>query len=179
MVSQHLSGEPLPESGKQDVEREIWAGNYSARDMIGYWVGGAVGVLAGSIVVALLPGQAGWAWLVYFIVALALWAWLAGLALYRKLSDHYVLTTQRLKHRSGILFRQSNRIELIDIDDVMYRQGPVQALLGVGRIHLISSDASHPSLVMNGIADVQQVADLIDDARREERRKRGLHIESI
>ena len=42
-----------------------------------------------------------------------------------------------------------------------------------------SSDSSHPELVMSGIGDVRKVADLIDDARRAERRKRGLHIESI
>ena len=118
-------------------------------------------------------------WLVLTIGLLSLWIWLLGTALYRKFSDQYWLTTQRLKHRNGILFRQANRLELIDIDDVSYRQGPVQAMLGLGTIQIKSSDSSHPELDMVGIANVQQVADMIDDARREERRKRGLHIESV
>ena len=82
-------------------------------------------------------------------------------------------------HRDGILVRQMDRIEMIDIDDVSYRQGPIQILLNVGSIRIVSSDTSHPQLDMPGIADVRMVADLIDDARRNERRNRGLHIESI
>ncbi len=107
--------------------------------------------------------------------------WLAAIAiaLYRMYVDHYELTSQRLKHRHGILFRHNDRIELIDIDDVMYRQGPVQTALGLGTIEITSSDTSHPQFLVSGIDDVRKVADLIDDARRAERRKRGLHIEAI
>lgn len=107
------------------------------------------------------------------------WIWAAGIAVIRMLSDHYELTSQRLKHRTGILFRKIHRIELIDIDDVMFEQGPIQAMLGLGAINLQSSDSSHPELCLQGIEDVRRVADLIDDARREERRKRGLHIEAV
>ena len=98
---------------------------------------------------------------------------------YRKLGMHYEVSSQRLKHREGILFRKLDRIELIDIDDVVYRQGPIQAIMGVGNITIKSSDSSHPVLDMYGIANIREIADLIDDARRTERRKRGLHIESI
>ena len=92
---------------------------------------------------------------------------------------HYELTSQRLKHREGILVRSMDRIELIDVDDVMYKQGPIQAMLGVGNITVKSSDSSHPELVLYGIENIREVADRIDDARRDERRKRGLHIEAI
>ena len=84
-----------------------------------------------------------------------------------------------MKHREGILFRKIDRIELIDIDDVNYRQGPIQAILGVGNITIKSSDSSHPELIMYGIADIANVSDMINNARRQERRKRGLHIEAI
>jgi hypothetical protein len=73
----------------------------------------------------------------------------------------------------------TDRIEVIDIDDVTYEQGLVQRMLGVGTIRIASSDRTHPELVLSGIDGVQQVADTIDDIRRKERRKRGLHIESI
>jgi len=163
-----------------EPERELWSGNYSAKTMIGGWIAAAIATFVAPIVVALVPGQANstmW-WLVVAGLMLT-WGWLLGTALYRKFSDQYWLTTQRLKHRNGILFRQSNRLELIDIDDVSYSQGPVQAMLGLGKISIRSSDTSHPELSMKGIANVQFVADLIDDARRDERRKRGLHIEAI
>jgi len=97
----------------------------------------------------------------------------------RKLGVHYELTSQRFIHKAGILSRRTDRIELIDIDDVSYVQGIVQRMLGIGSIKITSSDRSHPELSMLGIDGVERVADMIDDARRAERRRRGLHIEAI
>jgi hypothetical protein len=43
-------------------------------------------------------------------------------------------------------------------------------------VTLLSSDKSDPELVLRGITPVAEVADKIDDVRRKERRRRGLHI---
>ena len=118
-------------------------------------------------------------WLTIFGLIGLIWLGLIGVIVYRKLSKNYEVSTQRLKHRSGILIRQVDRIEMIDIDDVSYRQGPIQALMDVGTIQLQSSDASHPNLMMRGIARVSSVANMIDEGRRLERRKHGIHVESI
>jgi membrane protein YdbS with pleckstrin-like domain len=98
---------------------------------------------------------------------------------YRRLSVHYRLTTQRFVHERGLLWRTVDRVELIDVDDVTYRQGPVERALGVGTIMMVSSDRTSPELRLSGIDDIRRVADMIDDARRKERRSRGLHIESV
>ena len=112
-------------------------------------------------------------------IALLLWI-IVGLTYgYRRLGYHYQLTTQRFIHQTGILTRKTDRIEVIDIDDVSYSQGPVQRVFGVGTITLTGSDRTHPTLSMFGIAKVREVAGLIDDIRRTERRKRSLHIEAI
>jgi uncharacterized membrane protein YdbT with pleckstrin-like domain len=92
---------------------------------------------------------------------------------------HYELTTQRFVHQAGVLIRQTDRIEVIDIDDVSYTQGVIQRMLGVGTIRITGSDRTHPELVLRGIDKVPEIASLIDDVRREERRRRSLHIESI
>ena len=98
---------------------------------------------------------------------------------YRKLTVSYKLTTQRFIHESGLLKRVTDRIEVIDIDDVSLEQRVVERIMGVGSIKITSSDRSHPELHMHGIENVKEVALLIDDTRRAERRRRGLHIESI
>jgi uncharacterized membrane protein YdbT with pleckstrin-like domain len=108
-----------------------------------------------------------------------LWVFLIGMLAYKKVSVHYELTNQRFIHKAGILKRVTDRIEVIDIDDVRYEQGIVQRMLGVGTIRISSSDRSHPELVLSGIDEVARIADMIDDVRRKERRRRGLHIESI
>ena len=107
--------------------------------------------------------------------------WVFGGLLYgwRRLGFHYQLTTQRFIHQAGVFTRQTDRIEVIDIDDVSYTQGPIQRALGVGNISLTGSDRTHPTLSMIGIPNVKEVSGLIDDIRRKERRRRSLHIEAI
>jgi hypothetical protein len=74
-----------------------------------------------------------------------------------------------------VLVRKTDRIEVIDIEDVSYTQGIVQRMLGVGTITISGRDQSHPTLNLCGIDNVPEVASLIDDVRRDERRKRSLH----
>jgi predicted methyltransferase len=89
------------------------------------------------------------------------------------------LTDQRLIHRYGILTRITNRVEVIDIDDIKFTQNLIDRFLGVGTIQILSSDVSDPKLTLWGIDDVKHVFALMDDARRDERRKRGMYIETV
>ena len=73
----------------------------------------------------------------------------------------------------------TDRIETIDMDDIAFVQGPVERVLGIGSIKVTSSDRTHPELHLIGIENVQHVAEMIDNARRAERLRRGIHIESI
>ena len=163
-----------------DPEDDLWTGGYSGKAMIGSWITAAIVTIAGLVALPLLPlSQTGLKWLAFGILLLILWGWLGVTLAYRKLSVRYELTSQRFIHRRGILTQTTDRIEVIDMDDVTFQQGIVQRLFGVGTIQITSSDRSHPELVMKGIADVRRIAGLIDDVRRKERRRRGIHIEAI
>lgn len=159
-----------------DLEESIWEGGYSPKAMVGTWlflVVLSIAILVGTILSGLVT--------LPIALGLVLLVWLAAGLLYawRRLGVHYELTSQRFLHQTGILTRRTDRIELIDIDDVSFTQGPVERIFSVGKIVVTSSDRSHPVLSMIGIANVKRVAGLIDDARRRERRRRSLHIESI
>lgn len=161
---------------EHDQEEEIWSGGYSPKAMLGTWLALIVlSVLAvvGTVMFEVIP------WMVTGIGLLAIWLIAAGVYAFRRFGVHYELTSQRFIHQSGVLTRHTDRIEVIEIDDVSYRQGPIQRLLGIGSIVIISSDRSHPELSMVGIDDVKSVAGLIDDIRRTERRRRSLHIASM
>ena len=143
----------------------LWEGGFSGKSMFGSWAM-AAGVTVLILIVMMLIESLrsnSIVWYVAVALILILWLYLIGVLFYRKLGMHYQLTSQQLKHREGILFRKLDRIELIDIDDVNYRQGPIQALLGVGNINVKSSDTSHPELVLYGIANIREVTDMIDD----------------
>jgi membrane protein YdbS with pleckstrin-like domain len=171
-----LTGKSPPSASSDvDSEVELWSGGYSGKAMAGSWVVAGLASI-GLIVAAVLVPEYTW----IFIGAIAaIWIILGLILVYRKWSIHYEVTTHRFNHQSGILTRTSDRIEMIDIDDVTFSQGIVERMLNVGSIKLSSSDRTHPVLHLAGISDVRRVADMIDDARRKERRKRGLHIEHI
>ncbi|HAN96822.1 MAG TPA: hypothetical protein DCQ98_05045 [Planctomycetaceae bacterium] len=163
---------PVPD----EQETVLWTGSYSGKAMIGQWVGVALLTVV-LIVIGLLLGGVGV--LVTGAIAAILWAITIGQWAIRKLGYAYELTNQRLKHRAGILNRTNDRIELIDVDDVIYKQGIVQAMLGVGDVSIRSSDVSNPELTLRGIDRVKEVSDMIDNARRAERRKRGVYVETV
>ncbi len=165
------SAEARQADDAEEQEQDLWSGGYSGKAMYGTWLLGGlvtIGLIAGMFAIPLVG-----------LAIPVLWIFLVGTLAYKKMSVFYQLTTQRFIHKRGILKRVTDRIEVIDIDDVTYEQGIVQRMLGVGTIKISSSDRTHPELVLSGIDGVAAVADQIDDVRRKERRKRGLHIESI
>ena len=178
---QEAAAEKMASARSTPPERSLWKGGYSPKAMYGTWLLAAVVTIGAIVGVALLASgdSANTIWMVTGALILLMWCGAIGTFLYRRFSMHYELTTQRFVHQTGILLRQTDRIEVIDIDDVGYTQGIVQRMLGVGKIRITGSDRTHPELVLHGIDKVPEIASLIDDVRREERRRRSLHIESI
>ena len=175
-MAQRIKSAAGPADGDDDEEEvSLWKGGYSARAMLGGWVTAAI---VSFVLIAVLIFFLA-AWFVLIPLIFLTWIYAACVLAYRKLSVYYELTTQRFIHKSGILRRSSDRLEVIDIDDVTYTQGLIQRMVNVGTIRITSSDRSHPELVLIGIENVRVVADTIDDVRRKERRRRGLHIEAV
>ena len=166
------------ERGQVDDEHFLWEGGYSGKAMIGTWIlSGLISLVA--VVLAAYFKLSGTYWLLIFVGIVLVWVAGAATLAYRKLNVGYRVTSQRLVHESGILRRVTNRIEVIDMDDITFEQGFVERLVNVGSIRIDSSDRSHPVFWLRGIEDVRNVASLIDNARRDERSRRGLYIESI
>lgn len=168
----------------QEPEHKLWEGGYSPKAMYGTWL--TLGIITVGTILALIllpmfgvmPEGNQMVWLIALGVIAALWILGAFMFYYRRWSMYYELTTQRFIHTQGILTRTTDRVDVIDIDDVSYTQGVVQRILGVGTIRLMSKDQSHPSLNLLGIDQVARVSGMIDDVRRKERRKRSLHIDA-
>lgn len=159
-----------------EPEETLWNGGYSPKAMIGSWA--TLVVVSIALLVAAIMFT-GFSFSVAFAIIAVLWVLIAANYARMRLGFHYELTSQRFIHKTGLLTRRTDRIEVIDIDDVSYQQGPIQRMFGVGCINITSSDRSDPFLHLIGIDKVSEVAGLIDDVRRAERRRRSLHIESI
>ena len=164
-----------------EPESAVWAGGYSPKAMIGTWaLSGLLTIVAIVVYAVALRGMDGVpAGGIVFGIVVAWWIGAALVYAYRRIGTHYQLTSQRFIHKNGILIQTTDRIETIDIDDVTYTQGIIQRILGVGTIKLSSSDRTHPEFYMLGIDQVDKVAEMFDKVRMNERRRRGLHIESV
>jgi hypothetical protein len=170
----------MPRPGLQDQpEKELWKGGYSSKAMIGGWA------ISGTISILLLI--AGFFWipwtalylLLLLLAMLAPWLYYFCVLCYRRMSVRYLLTSQRFIHEKGLLRRVTDRIEMLDMDDITFEQGLMDRFVGVGTIRITSSDRSHPQLELPGIDNVREIAGLFDNTRLAERRRRGLHIEQV
>ena len=139
----------------------------------------AVLVVAAALVVeAVIPaGSAATGRLVVAAVAvLVLMVWLMIPVLRWRLTT-YELTTRRLQIRGGIVTRHGRDIPLIRITDVSFEQGPLDRLLGCGRL-VVESAGEHGQIVLTEIPHVEQVQATLfrlveSEQRRLEREQRN------
>jgi membrane protein YdbS with pleckstrin-like domain len=165
----------------QEPEQELWRGGYSAKAMYGEWAF-AIAMFTPLILIASRLADKPYrspALMVAGCVIIIVWLFVLLRLIYRQASVSYTLTNQRFLIERGLLRRVHDRVLLIDIDDVSFSQGLIERFINVGTIKLTSTDASDRELKMIGIANVQYVANLIDDARREERRKRAIYMANV
>jgi uncharacterized membrane protein YdbT with pleckstrin-like domain len=72
----------------------------------------------------------------------------------------YELTTRRFRMREGIIARKGRDIPLTRINDVSFEKGPIDRLLGSGRL-VVESAGEHGQLRLNEIPSVEQVQALL------------------
>ncbi len=175
---QEAAAAAKPTTAEQLPPQALWSGSYGYRALLPAWI--LVVLLTLAIGAISMPFVGLWKSL--FIVFVSAVLSMGGVGLYmayRRLSVRYELTSQWFVHQSGLLRRRTDRLDLMDIDDVAFGQGPIERWLGVGTIKLIFNDPSQPELLMPGIDGVEEVAAAINDALRAERRRRGLFIEIV
>jgi membrane protein YdbS with pleckstrin-like domain len=119
-------------------------------------------------------------WVLYVLAALVLLPalWVFWMILVRKLTVRYRLSTHRLFKEEGILRRSINEVELVRVDDVSVAQNLIQRVFNVGRVTVISTDATDPRTELVGIHDPIKVKELVRTHVRKWRDK-SLHMEHL
>ena len=108
------------------------------------------------------------------ILALMLWLMVPVL---RWRTTTYELTTRRMRVREGIVTRRGRDIPLARISDVSFAKGPLDRLLGSGRL-VVESPGEHGQIVLTDIPRVEFVQATLfrlveDEQRRLERNERN------
>jgi membrane protein YdbS with pleckstrin-like domain len=76
-------------------------------------------------------------------------------------ATRYRLTNQRLVVETGLVSRTLAEVDLRSVEDLVFRQGPMDRLLGVGSISVVSSDRNTPRLQLVGVKDPKGTRELI------------------
>ena len=115
-------------------------------------------VVVASVLIAVIPHtklQGGERIAVVVVALIVALIWV-GVPFLRWRTTTYQLTTRRFRLRSGILYRSGRDFPLARISDISYSSGPVDRLLGTGRL-IIESAGEHGELVLNEIPEVRNV----------------------
>jgi uncharacterized membrane protein YdbT with pleckstrin-like domain len=97
----------------------------------------AVALLAAAVACEVVGVPTWAAWLLVAALAVSL-VWLLVRYL-RWITTSFVLTTDRLVHRTGVLSRNSREIPLDHLSDISYRQGLLARVVGIGDLLLESA----------------------------------------
>jgi hypothetical protein len=92
------------------------------------------------------------------------------------LVEYYVLTSERLKIRQGLLGRDIENFELIRVQDIDFTQGVSERILGIGDITIHGQDASGPTLVLRNVPKPAEVYEILRRAWLEARKRYGLQF---
>ncbi len=131
------------------------------------------------IVVILLVAAAfvdGWYWFVLAAAGVTC-AWAVRIAI-RIWALGYRLTTERMFTERGIISRTIDQIELIRVDDIRVRQTLIDRVFGLGSVDVLSTDFTDRAIIIEGIRDAHQVAEMIRSHMRSAR-QHSLFIESL
>jgi hypothetical protein len=77
------------------------------------------------------------------------------------ISEHYLITNERVRIVRGLLGKDREDIELIRIQDIDHSQTLRERALNVGDLTIHSHDRSHPKVILNNVRDVQQVHEIL------------------
>ncbi|MCB0910486.1 MAG: PH domain-containing protein [Propionibacteriaceae bacterium] len=104
-----------------------------------------------------IPLVAGWDWLRWLIVAIALIALVLWVVVpfLRWLTSTYTFTNRRIITRRGIIVKTGHDMPLSRINNVAYQRGPIDQMLGCGT--LVLTTAADQPVTLDDIPDVERV----------------------
>ena len=143
-------------------ERVVFEGHPSWRALLAFYGTGAVAALVVGVVVG-LAASAG----IGIVVGLALFAVLVVVGYVRRMGTRYLVTTQRLSIRRGLLSRHVQQTRIERVQNVNFEQSFLERLLGVGTVDFDTAGTDDSEFRFVGVADPAGISAVVDHAQRE------------
>jgi uncharacterized membrane protein YdbT with pleckstrin-like domain len=142
-------------------EEIVFEGHPSWRATLRYYVLGFLGAVAAGVIAGVAAGTG--VGVPVVVVALLLVV-LGGFL--QRMATHYVVTTQRLRIRRGILSRHVQQTQLDRVQNVNTEQSLSERVLRIGTVDFDTAGTDDSDFTFRGIADPAGVVASVDRAQR-------------
>jgi uncharacterized membrane protein YdbT with pleckstrin-like domain len=139
----------------------LFDGHPSWRATLGFYVVGFVAAVAVGIVAGVIADST--VGVIVLVVALAV---VVLVGLIRRLGTHYLVTTERLRIRRGILARRVQQTQLGRVQNVNTDQSLFERVLQIGTVDFDTAGTDDSDFTFRGIAAPEQVVAAVDRAQR-------------
>jgi len=143
-------------------EQVVFEGHPSWRALLSFYIGGVAGAVAIAVLVGLIADA-----FVGILVGLALVAAVLAFGLFKRTSTTYLVTSQRLYIRRGVLSKRVQQTRIDRVQNVNTEQSLRERLLRVGTVDFDTAGTDDSEFRFVGIAEPAAVVDAVDRAQRE------------
>ncbi|MEM7031057.1 MAG: PH domain-containing protein [Chloroflexota bacterium] len=91
------------------------------------------------------------------------------------LTVSYILTSERLTIKEGLIGKAATDIELVRVQAMDYKQSVTERALNVGDVFLTTHDPNHPDVTLENVKDPAEVHEILRRAVLNAREKYRLH----
>ena len=145
-------------------EIDVWWGSYAGRAMLpGFLLCGLLTVFLLALDWYLQTGKRRSDMMSSAVLGLvgAIWLFQGTRWVYRMIAVNYRLTNRRLLYMRGFKLPDCWAVELARVTDVSVLRGPLERLLGLGRIQIKVHGVRLPSVVLEGVRAPERIARII------------------
>ena len=142
-------------------EEIVFEGHPSWRGVLSFYIYGVLAAVIVGIVVGLIASS-----VIGSIVAVAGTAAVILGGLLKRVATHYVVTTQRLRIRRGILAKKVQQTRIDRVQNVNTAQRVIDRVLRVGTVDFDTAGTDDSDFTFRGIANPDEVVAAVDRAQR-------------
>jgi uncharacterized membrane protein YdbT with pleckstrin-like domain len=143
-------------------ERIVFEGHPSWRGLLSFYVSGILGAVVIAVVVALVASTA-----LAIVIGVVLIAVVVLVGFVRRIATRYLVTSQRLSIRRGVLRKQVQQTRIDRVQNVNTDQTVVDRILRVGTVDFDTAGTDDSEFRFVGIASPDEVVAAVDLAQRQ------------
>jgi uncharacterized membrane protein YdbT with pleckstrin-like domain len=143
-------------------EHVVFEGHPSWRGLLAFYIGGVAGAVAIAVIAGLLTSFA-----VGLLVGVVLVAGVLVFGFVKRMSTTYLVSTQRLYIRRGLLSKREQQTRIDRVQNVNTAQSLRERILRVGTVDFDTAGTDDSEFRFIGIANPGSVVSAVDRAQRE------------